>query len=173
MAARGCWIEALLEPRPIALGNTILQIGDSAVSAMSVRAFREALTVSGGAADPHRQVQRVFMATTLQSAPCNALHDLPQRCARWLLMAHDRLDGPQFGLSQEFMSVMLGVRRPTVTAAAGALQEAGIVRYRHGVITVLDRARLEAASCDCYRIVRDRFDRAGLTYPGPRSAPKR
>ena len=71
------------------------------------------------------------------------------------------------------MAVMLGVRRPTVTVAAGALQQAGIVRYRHGVITVLDRARLEAASCDCYRIVRDRFDKSGLAYPGHRSVAKR
>jgi CRP-like cAMP-binding protein len=94
-----------------------------------------------------------------QSVVCNQRHSLRQRCARWLLMTHDRVPGDQFHLTHEFLAIMLGVRRAGVTVAAGNLQKAGLIRYRRGEITILDRAGLEKVSCECYRIVADVYDR--------------
>lgn len=87
-----------------------------------------------------------------QSAACNRLHSLEQRCARWLLMTHDRVVGDDLVLTQEFLSYMLGVRRAGVTEAAGSLQRSGLISYRHGCITVKDRRGLENASCECYGV---------------------
>jgi CRP-like cAMP-binding protein len=88
-----------------------------------------------------------------QHAACNRLHALEERCARWLLMTHDRVDGDVMPLKQQFLAEMLGVHRPAVTLAAGALQKAGVIRYTRGKVTVLDRGALERASCECYRII--------------------
>lgn len=95
---------------------------------------------------------------TAQTAVCNAHHVLEERLARWLLMAHDRAGGDQFPMAHEFISVMLGVRRAGVTITAGALRNAGLIAYKHGQITVLDRTGLEEASCECYGIVREQFE---------------
>ena len=101
-----------------------------------------------------------YLTQVSQSAACNRVHDIEQRCARWLLMTHDRVDGvDQFPLKQEFLAFMLGVRRAGVTLAAGRLQESGYIRYRRGVIRIVDRDGLEKAACECYRIVRRHFDR--------------
>ncbi len=94
-----------------------------------------------------------------QSVACNRLHTLDERCARWLLMVHDRVDGDAFEITHEFLAQMLGVRRAGVSVAMGALQGEGIVRYARGHVTVLDRARLEASSCACYAITGASFDR--------------
>jgi Mn-dependent DtxR family transcriptional regulator len=75
------------------------------------------------------------------------------------LTTHDRVAEDSFGLTQEYLAMMLGVTRPSVSAAAGALKAAGLIRYSRGVITVLDRVGLEAASCECYRIIEDEFER--------------
>jgi CRP-like cAMP-binding protein len=93
-----------------------------------------------------------------QTAACNRLHSLEQRCARWLLMMHDRVDGDELHLTQEFLSYMLGVRRAGVTEACGALMRAGLIRYRHGHITVCDRSGLEAISCECFQVSIDAYD---------------
>ena len=98
-----------------------------------------------------RYAQALFEQVT-QTAACNRLHALEQRCARWLLMTHDRVDGDELALTQEFLSYMLGVRRAGVTEACGTLQRSGLIRYRHGHITVVDRAGLEAAACECYTV---------------------
>ena len=94
-----------------------------------------------------------------QSVVCNQRHSLRQRCARWLLMTHDRVPGDQFHLTHEYLAVMLGVRRAGVTVAAGNLQKAGLIRYRRGEITIINRAGLEEVSCECYRLVADVYDR--------------
>jgi CRP-like cAMP-binding protein len=94
-----------------------------------------------------------------QSVVCNQRHSLRQRCARWLLMTHDRVPGDQFHLTHEFLAVMLGVRRAGVTVAAGNLQRAGLISYRRGEITIVNRAGLEQVSCECYRLVADVYDR--------------
>jgi CRP-like cAMP-binding protein len=96
---------------------------------------------------------------TSQSLACNSLHSIEQRCARWLLMTHDRVDGDQFLLTHEILAQMLAVRRAGVTEVAGALQRAGVIGYTRGRITIRDRAGLEGFACECYRAVRDQFAR--------------
>ncbi len=98
-----------------------------------------------------------LQAQVMQTAACNGRHDLEQRLARWLLMAHDRAEDDLLPLTQDFMAMMLGVHRPSITVTAGILQRAGLIRYANGQVRVLDRAALEAASCECYRTVRRRF----------------
>jgi CRP-like cAMP-binding protein len=93
-----------------------------------------------------------------QTAACNRLHSIEQRCARRLLMASDRTQSNLLPLTQEFLSSMLGVRRAGVTETAGELQRSGLIRYHHGHITIVDREGLEATACECYRIDRNRFD---------------
>ncbi|HEY8320784.1 MAG TPA: Crp/Fnr family transcriptional regulator [Candidatus Baltobacteraceae bacterium] len=94
-----------------------------------------------------------------QSIACNRLHAVNERCARWLLLTHDRVSGDAFSLTQEFLAIMLGVHRPVVSLAAAALQVAGYIRYRRGQVEVRDRAGLESAACECYRINADEFAR--------------
>ena len=94
--------------------------------------------------------------TVAQSAACNRLHVIEQRCARWLLMSQDRVGRDSFNLTQEFLAEMLGVRRPGVTVAMGILEKAGLIAHGRGNITVVDRAGLERASCECYQTLRDR-----------------
>jgi CRP-like cAMP-binding protein len=94
-----------------------------------------------------------------QTTACNHVHTVQQRLCRWLLMTHDRVGADEFHLTQEFLAQMLGVRRPSVTVAAGLLQKAGLVRYQRGRIRIVDRAGLEARSCECYETVRQDIDR--------------
>jgi CRP-like cAMP-binding protein len=103
----------------------------------------------------HRYSLFVF-ETVAQSAACNRLHVIEQRCARWLLMSQDRVGRDTFDLTQEFLAEMLGVRRPGVTVAMGILEKAGLITHRRGSITVVNRAGLEKASCECYGTIRDR-----------------
>jgi CRP-like cAMP-binding protein len=105
-----------------------------------------------------RQYAQAFINQLAQSVACNRLHTIDQRCARWLLMTHDRVGGGDaFDLTQEFLSFMLGVRREGVSAASRSLQQLGIIRYRRGHISVLDRPALERASCECYAETRSDF----------------
>lgn len=100
----------------------------------------------------HRYSQLVF-ETVSQSAACNRLHLVEQRCAKWLLMAHDRVGRPTFDLTQEFLSQMLGFRRAGVTVAIGILQQQGLLAHSRGSITIVDREGLEAAACECYSVI--------------------
>jgi hypothetical protein len=103
----------------------------------------------------HRYSEFVFEAVA-QSAACNRLHVIEQRCARWLLMSQDRVGRDSFDLTQEFLAEMLGVRRPGVTVAMGILEKAGLIAHGRGNITVVNRPGLEKASCECYRTIRAR-----------------
>lgn len=94
-----------------------------------------------------------------QSAACNQFHSLEQRCCRWPLMTHDRVQADEFLLTQEFLAMMLGVQRTGVTAAAGVLQRAGLIRYRRGNVTIIDRPGLMQRSSECYSISKRVFDR--------------
>ena len=94
-----------------------------------------------------------------QTSACNRLHSVEQRLCRWLLMTRDRVGSEYVPLTQEFLAYMLGVQRPSVTIAAGALQKAGLIRYVRGKVTILDRKGLEASACECYRVVKREFDR--------------
>jgi CRP-like cAMP-binding protein len=102
---------------------------------------------------------QAFVCAVAQSAACNRLHFLEQRCARWLLACHDRADTDTFPMTHEFLAMMIGVRRPGVSLAAHSLQEKGLITYSHGTMTVLDRQGLEAAACECYRVIQDECDR--------------
>ncbi|MFC7739203.1 Crp/Fnr family transcriptional regulator [Roseomonas sp. GCM10028921] len=100
-----------------------------------------------------------FQAQVTLTAACNARHSIQSRLARWLLIAHDRARADEFPMTHEFLSVMLGVRRAGVTAAAGAIQKAGLIDYSRGRMHIIDRHGLEAASCECYHTVRHEFAR--------------
>ncbi len=102
---------------------------------------------------------RYLLVQVLQSVACNGLHPMDKRCARWLLMAHDRARADTFGLTHAFFAEMLGVHRPNVTVVARRLQNAGLIRYSRGQITIVNRKGLEQASCECYAIVRKAHDR--------------
>jgi CRP-like cAMP-binding protein len=99
-----------------------------------------------------------LMAQISQTAACNRFHVVETRLARWLLMTHDRVKSDQFRMTHEFLGHMLGVRRVGVTRAAQALQTRDLIRYSRGDITVLDRAGLELAACECYKVVKDMHD---------------
>jgi CRP-like cAMP-binding protein len=121
-------------------------------------ALRELL---GSAPMLRRLLLRYAQATInvlAQSAACNALHDILQRCARWLLTTHDRTGTDRFPMTQEFLAMMLGVRRAGVSEAAAALQRLGAIRYRRGEITVVERALLEQISCECYAVMRREYE---------------
>lgn len=105
----------------------------------------------------HRYTQALFTQVA-QSAACNRLHDIDQRCARWLLMSQDRVGAAQFLLTQEFLSQMLGVRRASVSEVASRLQREGLIQYSRGVITVVNRPALEATACECYAIIEREYD---------------
>lgn len=108
-----------------------------------------------------------FQAQVTLTAACNARHPIEQRLSRWLLTAHDRAGRGEFAMTHEFMALMLGVRRPGVSLAAGALQKAGLIHYARGRMAVTDRPGLEAASCGCYRTARREFGRLlGAGRPG-------
>lgn len=143
-------------------GDAMVQVSGSG-SRMDAVAFREAVESSPTLRQLMlRYVLAVFTQVS-QNAACNQLHAINTRCARWLLTTHDRVVGDTFELTQEYLAMMLGVTRPSVSAAAAALQKASLIRYSRGVITILDRAGLEEASCECYRIIEDEFARLRLS----------
>jgi CRP-like cAMP-binding protein len=106
-----------------------------------------------------RRFALTFLDQVGQAAACNAVHSVEQRCARWLLMTHDRVGSDEFELTQSVLSQMLGVRRASVSEVAGAFQSAGIIDYQRGRVSIRQRAGLEAAACDCYGIVRSNLER--------------
>jgi CRP-like cAMP-binding protein len=152
-------VEAFLTVDAIAPGETLIQVPDTDAEVMSVQDFRREIEKQGAFRDLIGRYTQVVIAQMMQTTACNALHDVQQRCARWLLMTHDRMHEEDFTLSHEFLAVMLGVQRPTVSGVAGTLQDAGLIRYTHGRVTVSNRRGLEAASCECYPIIRAHFDR--------------
>ena len=106
----------------------------------------------------HHLMTRYAQALTgviMQSTACNAVHSVEQRLARWLLLAHDRVGKNEFPLTQEFVAMMLGASRPTVTVVASTLQKAGLITYHRGLLKIVNREKLESASCECYRTTTD------------------
>jgi CRP-like cAMP-binding protein len=133
----------------------VVQIAGSAVQ-VAAAAMTEELRHPGAA---HEQLGRyawTLLGDTIQMAACNNFHPVGERCARWLLMLDDAIARDELPITQDLLAQMLGVRRPTVTRAAQALHRAGTIDYKHGHVIVRSRAALEAASCECYRIMRDR-----------------
>ena len=132
--------------------ETMCQTGGGAFR-MSAAALKDVAARAPHLHDLLLRYTHVFHVQVAQTAACNAHHDLGQRLARWLLAAHDRSNVAELSLTQDLIAVMLGVRRSTVSIAAGTLQKAGIIRYHHGKITVVDRVGLENAACECYEAV--------------------
>ncbi len=111
-----------------------------------------------------------FFNQVAQSAACAHLHRVEQRCCRWLLMTRDRMPRGDFLLTHEFLGMMLGVRRTTVTEVMGSLQKAGLIRYRRGHVSILDHDALQQRACECYEISKREFDRLlGDTSVAPRT----
>lgn len=126
---------------------------------MSATAFSKDLSQSPTMRAVFLRYAHAFFNQVTQSAACNHFHTLEQRCCRWLLMTQDRMPGNEFLLTQEFLAMMLGVQRTGVTAAAGALQRAGLITYTRGYVNVLDRRGLKRLSCECYNVSKREFDR--------------
>jgi CRP-like cAMP-binding protein len=143
-------------------GESMVQVPDTNAERLPIEAFQRELDRHGALYDAVSRYSQGTMALMMQSTACIALHPLQQRCCRWLLMTHDRIKADQFTLSHEFLAMMLGSARPTVTLVARALQNAGLIRYTHARMTIRDRRGLEAASCECYGSVKTEFDRLGL-----------
>jgi CRP-like cAMP-binding protein len=158
-------IEAFFGTDAIATGESLMQVPDTSAERMGVAAFQGEVARHGPFHDLIGQYAQVITAQLMQSTACNAMHDTEERCARWLLQTHDRMHGHDFHLSQEFLGIMLGVRRQSVGLVAGTLQRAGLIRYTHGRVSVLDRSGLESASCECYQVLRSRFDAFAKRWP--------
>jgi CRP-like cAMP-binding protein len=140
-----------------ALGRYMVSVAGSALAVEAWR-FRSALRESSTLRATCDFYAQSFFAHLLQNVACNASHRVEQRCARWLLMCGDQTDDDTVELTQEYLAEMLGVRRSTITDIACAFQRTGLIRYRRGTVTVLDRRGLESAACECYRIVRNRYE---------------
>ena len=118
---------------------------------MPAQEYRREMKRGEGLFSVVTRYNQALMGVVMQGTACNAVHSIEQRLARWLLMAHDRMAKDLFPLTQEFLAMMLGAARPTVTIVAGILQRKGLITYRRGQLTVVDRKGLEQASCECYR----------------------
>lgn len=146
--------------------ETMCQTGGGAYR-ITTTALKEAVAHAPHLRDLLLRYVHVFGVQVAQTAACNAHHDLGQRLARWLLSAHDRSGVPELSLTQDLIAVMLGVRRSTVSIAAGMLQRAGVIRYQHGRITITDREGLENAACECYDAVATEYRALFGEYPTP------
>ena len=140
---------------------------------IEARIFRQELDRSGPMRAVMLRYAHAFFNQVAQSAACAHFHKLDERCCRWLLMTHDRMASDEFLLTQEFLSMMLGVRRAGVTEAAGSLRRAGLIRYHRGHVTILDREGLEARACECYAVSKAEFDRLLGTADPERTWPVR
>lgn len=145
-----------------ATGRTFMQVADGPLPAMTARRFLTESSSAGPFRDAVRRYAQANLLQIMQCTACNALHNVTQRSCRWLLQTLDRVDTDTFALKQAFLAVMLGVQRPTVSIVLRSLQRGGSISIRYGRIRVLDRAKLEAASCECYGVIRTHYERLGL-----------
>lgn len=139
--------------------NEVIVQVEGAALRMEAGALREAVGRDGPLRRSLMLYNTAFLTQVSYSVACNGLHPIRQRCCRWLLMTHDRVEANEMPLTHEFLAIMLGVRRPSVSEVLHPLQAEGLLRYTRGKITVLDRAGLEAAACECYQSVKDEFHR--------------
>lgn len=141
------------------LWRTLSQIAGDALRA-PIELFREEARRGEALNRLLHRYTIALIAMLAQTGACNRLHSLEERMCRWLLMTRDRVDADEFPLTQEFLGQMLGVRRPSVSLAGAALQTAGLIKYTRGKIAIVNRAGLEAASCECYGVVRRHYEEA-------------
>ncbi|MEH2405674.1 MAG: Crp/Fnr family transcriptional regulator [Nostoc sp.] len=139
-------------------GECFMQVPGSGVR-MEVDAFKTHVTADSQLYNLLQRYTQALFNQIAQSAACNRLHSIEQRMCRWLLMTLDRVETDTFSLTQEFLGIMLGVNRSTVSLNASILQRAGLIDYTRGQITILDRSGLEDITCECYQVVNAEFKR--------------
>ncbi len=138
-------------------GRYIVQLSGTA-SRTELNIMHEAMAARPAIQHLVLRFTEALMSQTLQTVACNAVHSVEARCCRWILMSQDRAGQSELPLTQEFLAEMLGVQRSTVSDVARALQDKGLIRQGRGMITVTDRPGLEAATCECYEIIRGKFE---------------
>lgn len=148
----------LLLGSEVATETTVCQIPGESLR-MPAERFRQAVTGDTALRRICSRYMQAYLSQVSQSVACNRLHHVEERFARWVLMSHDRVHQREFQLTQEYLASMLGVHRPSVSLVARTFQQAGILKYHRGVITILDRPALEEACCECYWVVRKQFER--------------
>jgi CRP-like cAMP-binding protein len=170
MLADGASAEIAVVGNEGIIGVSLFMGGEATTNRAVVQSAGHAYQLSGkrlkeefirGGAMQHLLLRytQALLTQMAQTAVCNRHHSLDQQLCRWLLLSLDRLSGVELVTTQELIANMLGVRRETVTEAAGSLQNAGLIKYSRGRITVLDRPGLEARTCECYGVVKKEFDR--------------
>jgi CRP-like cAMP-binding protein len=132
---------------------------------MKTSSLRRAMHADGALRKLLLRYVQAMLSAVAQTAACNRLHALEQRCARWLLACHDRAEGDKFPMTHRSLATMLGVGRAGAAVAARALEENALISYRRGTMAVLDREGLEVAACECYRAIYDEFDRVLTAAP--------
>ena len=151
-------INAFMGGRETTLTTYIVQVAGTALK-IDARPMLEEFDRNKDLRDELLRYTQAFIAQISQTTACNRLHSMEQRLARWLLEVQDRVESNQIRLTQEFIADMLGVRRAGVTQAAQKLQDSGIIRYARGNVDILDLQRLEAGACECFRVIKDEYDR--------------
>jgi CRP-like cAMP-binding protein len=139
--------------------DLIVQVADGAGLKMPVPAFLAEMELKGAFYNRIIRYSQALMSQVMQTTVCNGLHTAEQRCCRWLMMTRDRVGHDDLKLTHEFVAIMLGVRRPTVTLVLQELQQAGLIDSARGMIKVINRPGLERASCECYGVVKSTFHR--------------
>lgn len=142
----------------IALETVVCQIEGMSLR-MRAEEFRRFIGKGGKLAGLLQCSGQAYLSQVSQSVACNRLHSIDMRFARWMLITHDRVQGDEFTLTQEFLAAMLGVHRPSVSTVAGMFQESGAISYTRGRMRIVNRSMLERASCECYGVVRKHFER--------------
>jgi len=140
-------------------GEAFVQVQGEGAQVLDIETFNREMALKGAFHDVVSRYSQAFVGLIMQSAACNGLHSAEERCCRWLLMTQDRVGLDEFPLTHEFLAMMLGVRRPTVTLVMAELARAGIVTHVRGRVRIADRAALETASCECYKTVTALFNR--------------
>jgi CRP-like cAMP-binding protein len=143
----------------VSVGDAFVQVPDGEGESMPLDAFNRELSRRGPFYDVIGRYGQAMQALIMQSAACFSMHTVEERCCRWLLMTHDRVEGDDFQLTHEFLSYMLGSRRPTVSLVLGTLEKAGVIRNGTKKIAVTNRKGLEDMSCECYEVVKSTFER--------------
>ena len=162
---------------PVALGaavspfRALVQGGGTALR-MKVTDFRREFGTSNALRRELFLFTHLLMIQIAQTAACNRFHVVQERMARWLLMTRDRVNSNEFRITQEFLALMLGVRRSGITVAASSLQERKLIGYRRGTVTILNQRGLEAAACGCYKIVQDTYTHATPRHKLKRQFPR-
>jgi CRP-like cAMP-binding protein len=150
---------------PVSNGDVIVQAAGQGAYALSLRTFELEMSRSSAFREAVTKYAQAFVRQLTQSVACNGLHTAEQRCCRWLLMMQDRVGSDELSVTHEMLSMMLGVRRPTVTLVVAHLAKCGMITQIRGRMRIVDRQALEGASCECYKTVKNLMDR--LIPPTP------